>query len=87
MENLEEDIVTTSVYYGLNCKKKPTSSVSPELLQRFARALAPLAFLRIMALLSIIMTAIRRASFLQSCEQADQCNNSGETEEVFNFMM
>ena len=59
-----------------------TSSVSPELLQRFARTLARIAFLRNMALLSINMKAIWRASFLQSREQADQCNNSGETEEV-----
>ena len=59
-----------------------TSSVSPELLQRFARALARVAFLRNMALLSINMKAIWRASFLKSREQADQCNNYGETEEV-----
>jgi len=48
-----------------------TSSVSPELLKRFARALARVAFLQIMALLSINMKAIWRASFLQSREQAD----------------
>ena len=59
-----------------------TSSVSPELLQRFACTLARIAFLRIMPLLSINMKAIGRASFLQSREQADQCNNSGETGEV-----
>ena len=59
--------------YGLNSS---TSSVSPELLQRFAR------YGLDMALLSINMKAIWQASFLKSCEQADQCNNSGETEEV-----
>ena len=63
-----------------------TSSVSPELLQRFARALARVAFLRNMALLSINMKAIWQASFLKSREQADQCNNSGETEEVVFFI-
>ena len=62
-----------------------TSSVSLELLRRFARALARVAFLRNMALLSINMKAIWRANFLKSCEQADQCNNSGETEEVSDF--
>ena len=64
-----------------------TFSVSLELLQRFARALACIAFLRIMALLSINMEAIWRASFFQSREQADQCNNSGETEEVLSFAL
>ena len=64
-----------------------TSSVSPELLQRFAHALARVAFLRNMALLSINMKAIWRASFLKSREQADQCNNSGETEEVVNHQI
>ena len=39
-----------------------------------------------MALLSINMKAIWRASFLKSCEQADQCNNSGETEEVLKII-
>ena len=39
-----------------------TSSVSPELLQRFACTLARIAFLRIMPLLSINMKAIGRAS-------------------------
>ena len=68
-----------------NLEKSSTSSVSPELLQRFARALARVAFLRNMALLSINMKAIWRASFLKSWEQADQCNNSGETEEVLSF--
>ena len=62
----------------VNC----TSSASLELLQRFARALARVAFLWNMAFLSINMKAIWRANFLKSCEQADQCNNSGETEEV-----
>ena len=63
------------------------SSVSPELLQRFARALARVAFLRNMALLSINMKAIWRASFLKSREQADQCNNYGETEEVLKLQI
>ena len=31
------------------------------------------------------MKAIWRASFLKSREQADQCNNFGETEEVIVF--
>ena len=59
-----------------------TSSVSPELLHGFARGLAPIAFLRNITLLSINMKVIWRASLLKNCEQADQCNNSGETEEV-----
>ena len=37
------------------------------------------------ALLSINMKAIWRTSFLKSREQADQCNNFGETEEVVSF--
>ena len=36
-----------------------------------------------MALFSINMKAIWRSSFPKSHEQADQCNNSGETKEVF----
>jgi len=60
-----------------------TSSVSPELLHGFARGLAPVAFLRNITLLSINMKVIWRASLLKNCEQADQCNNSGKTEEVF----
>ena len=63
-------------------KKSLTSSVSPELLQGFARGLAHVAFLRNITLLAINMKAIWRASFLKSREQANQCNNSGETEEV-----
>ena len=59
-----------------------TSSVSPKLLHGFARSLAPVAFLRNITLLSINMKVIWRASWLKNCEQADQCNNSGETEEV-----
>ncbi|MEL6805254.1 MAG: hypothetical protein AAFO91_15895, partial [Bacteroidota bacterium] len=59
-----------------------TSSVSPELLHGFARGLAPVAFLRNITLLLINMKVIWRASLLKNCEQADQCNNSGETEEV-----
>ena len=59
-----------------------TSSVSPKLLHGFARSLAPVAFLRNITLLSINMKVIWRASLLKNCEQADQCNNSGETEEV-----
>ena len=58
-------------------------SVSPDLSKGFARGLALVAFLRNIALLSINMKAIWRASFLRSREQADQCNNSGETEEVY----
>ena len=64
------------------CKKMITSSVSPELLHGFARGLAPVAFLRNITLLSINMKVIWRASLLKNCEQANQCNNSGETEEV-----
>ena len=62
--------------------KLSTSSVSPELLHRFARGLAPVAFLRNITLLSINMKVIWRASLLKNCEQADKCNNSGKTEEV-----
>ena len=61
-----------------------TSSVSPELLQGFARGLARVAFLRNITLLAINMKATWQASFLKSCTQANQCNNSGETEEVKN---
>ena len=63
-----------------------TSSVSPELLHRFARVLAPVAFLQNITLLSINMKVIWRASLLKNCEQANQCNNSGETEEVIFFL-
>ena len=63
-------------------RKTNTSSVSPELLQGFARSLALVANWRNITLLSINMKANWRASFLKSCEQANQCNNSGETEEV-----
>ena len=61
-----------------------TSSVSPELLHGFARGLAPIAFWRNITLRSINMKVIWRASLLKNCEQANQCNNSGETEEVLN---
>ena len=47
--------------------------------------LAPVAFLRNITLLSINMNVIWRASLLKNCEQANQCNNSGETEEVRNL--
>ena len=67
------------------CSDICTSSVSPELLHGFARGLAPDAFLRNMTLLSINMKVIWRASLLKNCEQANQCNNSGETEEVIEF--
>ena len=60
-----------------------TSSVSPELLQGFARSLALVANWRNITLLSINMKVNWRASFLKICEQANQYNNSGETEEVF----
>ena len=63
-----------------------TSSVSPELLHGFARGLAPIAFWRNITLLSINMKVIWRASLLKNCEQANQCNNSGETEEVLHFL-
>ena len=59
-----------------------TFSVSPELLHGFARGLAPVALLQNITLLSINMKVICRASLLKNCEQADQCNNSGETEEI-----
>ena len=59
--------------------------MSPELLHGFARGLAPVAFLRNITLLSINMKVIWRASLLKNCEQANQCNNSGETEEVSFF--
>ena len=78
---MEENVVSLTRGHSPP-QKLCTSSVSPELLQRFARALAHVAFLWIMALLSKNMKAIWRASFLQSQEQADQCNNSGQTEEV-----
>ena len=68
---------SSSVYFEV-C----TSSVSPELLHGFARGLAPDAFLRNMTLLSINMKVIWRASLLKNCEQANQCNNSEETEET-----
>ena len=57
-----------------------TSSVSPELLQGFARGLALIAHLRNITLLSINMKAT--LGFLKICEQTNQFNNSGETEEV-----
>ena len=60
-----------------------TSSVSPELLQGFACCLALVTFLWNIALLSKNTKAAWRASFFKSPEQADQCKNSGETEEVF----
>ena len=64
-----------------------TSSVSTELLQGFARSLALVANWQNITLLSINMKANWRASFLKSCEQANQCNNSGEREEVFDFIL
>ena len=70
----------------LSCQNIITSSVSPELLHGFARGLAPVAFLRNITLLSINMKVIWRASLLKNCEQANQCNNSGETEEVLHCM-
>ena len=63
-----------------------TSSVFPELLQRFARSLAHVAFLQNITLLTINIEAIWRASLLKSREQTYQCNNSGETDEVINLM-
>ena len=69
----------------LRLKKSFTSSVSPELLQGFARSLALVANWRNITLLSINMKANWRANFLKNCEQANQCNNSGETEEVVTF--
>ena len=62
-----------------------TSSVSPDFLHGFARSLAPVAFLRNVTLLSINMKVICRAGLVKKCEQAIQCNNSGETEEVINI--
>ena len=57
----------------LRIKTKPTSSVSPELLQLFAHSLAHVAFLQNLTLLAMNMKAIWQASLL---------NNSGETEKV-----
>ena len=64
-------------FWAVN-EKAFTSSVFPELFQGFARG----AFLRNISLLSINMKASWRASFLKSRERANQCNNSGKTEEV-----
>ena len=68
-----------------NILRITTSSVSPKLLHGFARSLAPIAFLRNITLLSINIKVIWQASLLKNCEQANQCNNSRETEEVSNF--
>ena len=64
-----------------------TSSVSPELLQGFARSLALVANWRNITLLSINMKAAWQANFLKSHEQANQCNNFGEKEEVYFFLL
>ena len=53
------------------------------MLQGFVRGLAHVAFLlRNITLLGIIMKAIWRAIFLNGHKQANECDNSGETEEV-----
>ena len=82
MQWSEKQSVQTALTCPKTAKKYDTSSVSPELLQGFARSLALVANWRKITLLSINMKANWRASFLKSCEQANQCNNSGETEEV-----
>ena len=68
--------------YPMVFQVKTTSSVSPELLQGFARSLAHVAFLWNITLLAINVKAILQASFLKSREQANQWSNSGETEEL-----
>ena len=74
---------TFSKKLGSNISKKSfTSSVSPQLLQRFACYLAPLAFSRIMALLSIIEElSVKRQilAFLKGfCEKANFGQNSAK---------
>ena len=55
------------------------------MLQVFACGLARIAFLQNITLLAINKKATLWASFIKSCEKANQHNNSGETEEVTIF--
>ena len=54
------------------------------MLQAFARSIAHIALLPNITLLSINMKATWQARFVKSRKQTNQCNNSGETEEVQN---
>ena len=59
-----------------------TCSVSLELLQGFARGLAFAAFMQNINLSAIKKEGLLASKFPKSHPQANECNNSGESEEV-----